>query len=178
MIGALDFNMPGPLFAALILCVLQPFFLFAITRIIGMRGHTATQFLLSSAITMVLWVAAIYAIPALRPSGLADIAIGLMLLVGGTLAYLCLWGVLVRGYTLGVLLTLLKAAGPLTEQEIARLYRGGEGLDWIMRHRLGGLYAAGVVENRGGRLVLTIRGLTVAKLYQTSIVTLGLRRTG
>jgi len=95
------------------------------------------------------------------------------------LFYLEVWGLLSRGYTIGVLLTLLNADHPLTETEISSQYRGGEGLDWVMRHRLGGLIAAGLVEQQGDRVALTcIRGRAVARLYEVSITVLGLRRTG
>jgi len=46
-----------------------------------------------------------------------------MALSGGMLIYLEFWGLMSRGYTLGILLTLLDAERPLTETEIASRYR-------------------------------------------------------
>jgi hypothetical protein len=102
-----------------------------------------------------------------------------MTLVSMTLAYLEVWGLLSRGYTLGVLLTLYKAQAPLTESQIAAAYRGGDGLTWIMSHRLGGLTAARLVAVRDGAVQLTpLLGRIVAHSYRAAITVLGLRRTG
>ncbi len=84
-----------------------------------------------------------------------------------------------RGYTLGILLTLLNEDRPLGADEIFTAYRGGEGLGWIMRHRLGGLGAAGLLRKDGNQLILTPgRGMLVVRLYRVCIATLGLRKTG
>ena len=177
--GHLDFAMPNALLAALIIGALQPLYLLAITRLPIAAERNAIQFLLSCGATLLLWVLAILVIPALRDSSLPDLALGLMALGGGMLVYLEVWGLMSRGYTLGILLTLYNARAPLTEADISRLYRDGEGLEWIMRHRVGGLIAAGVVERRDDDLVLTAgRGRAVARLYKLSTSALGMRRTG
>lgn len=174
----LDFSIPSTFLTALGIGVLQPLYLVVVTRIRSVSGRNALQFSLSVVIMVTLWTGTFVAMPSLRPTGIADFALGLMVLAGATLFYLGLWGLLSRGYTLGVLLT-LNANRPLNEDEIANAYRGGEGLSWIMRHRFGGLIAAGLVERQGDRVTLTrCRGLMVARLYQISIATLGLRRTG
>jgi hypothetical protein len=179
MSGELDFSMTSALLNALWISILQPLYLLVATRLPHLKGRNALQFLLSTAITVALWAGAVLAVPSLRPSGFVDTAVCLMVLAGGMLFYLEVWGLLSRGYTLGVLLTLLNAEHPLSENEISTRYRGGEGLDWIMRHRVGGLIAAGVVERQGDHVVLTrVRGLAIARLYKTSIIALGLRRTG
>jgi hypothetical protein len=102
-----------------------------------------------------------------------------MALADSMLVYLEIWGLMSRGYTLGIILTLYNAGRLLSEAEVSRSYRGGEGLAWIMCHRVGGLMAAGLVAKRNEDLVLTpLRGRIVAHLYRISIFVLGVRRTG
>jgi hypothetical protein len=178
MSGQLDISMPPALLIALSIGILQPLYLFALTRISGLRDHNALQFLLSVAIMVALWVGAVLSVSSLRSTSFADIALSLMVLGSGMLFYLEIWGLLSRGYTLGILLTLLKAGCPLNEKEISSGYRGGEGLDWIMRHRLAGLIAAGLVEHQGDQVLLTpVRGLVIARLYQAGIIAVGLHKT-
>jgi hypothetical protein len=175
----LDFTMPGAVLAALAIGVLQPVYLLAATRLPGLANRYSRQFLVSWLIAVALWAAALLAIPTLRPSDIGGGVIGLMILICGMLGYLEVWGLLTRGYTLGILRTLLEADQPLREDEVARRYRGGDGLDWLMRHRIDGLIAARLVVRQGPRLALTgFWGLAVARLYRAAVVILGLRRTG
>lgn len=175
----LDFSLTAALVAALAIGVLQPLYLLAATRLPGMANHYSRQFLVSSLIAVALWAAALLAIPALRPSDIGEVVIGLMILACGMLGYLEVWGLLTRGYTLGILRTLLEADQPLRADEIARRYRGGDGLDWLMRHRIDGLSSARLVVRQGPHLALTgFWGLAVARLYRAAVVVLGLRRTG
>jgi hypothetical protein len=117
--------------------------------------------------------------PLLRPASLAEAIVCLMALGSGILFYLEVWGVLSRGYTLGVLPTILNAGRPRDEIEISSRYRGGEGHDWIMRHCVGGLLSARMLERQRNRLVLTpVRCHIAAWLYQISVITLGLHKTG
>lgn len=175
----LDFSMPAPLAAAIVIALLQPLYLWLGGRITWLRARNALQFLFSAVGCTVLWIAVVALFPALWPRDYAEAVLSLMALVCGMLVYLEIWGLMSRGYTLGILLTLLNAGRPLTEAEIAARYRGGEGLDWIMRHRLGGMLAARVIVREDDRLVLTpVRGLLTARLYEISIKALGLNRTG
>lgn len=179
MTGYFDLTMPGAVFAAIAIGVLQPLYLFAITRLPIIVERNAVQFLINCGVTLLLWMLAIWLVPGLRQSSMAELALGLMALAGSMLVYLEVWGLMSRGYTLGVMLTLHNAEHPLSEAEISRSYRGGEGLEWIMRHRVSGLMAAGLLESRDGQLVLTPgRGRAVAHLYRMSILALGMRRTG
>jgi hypothetical protein len=178
MTGHLDFAMPGALLAALGIGVLQPLYLFMITRMPMMAERNAIQFLISCVVTLLLWVLVLLLVPGLRRSSVAELALSLMALGAGMLVYLELWGLMSRGYTLGVILTLQNAGNPLSEAAISRSYRDGEGLEWIMRHRVGGLAAAGLIESRNEQIMLTVRGRAVARLYRISIFALGMRRTG
>jgi hypothetical protein len=102
-----------------------------------------------------------------------------MVIGSAVLVYLEIWGLLSRGYTLGLLTTIHQAGQPLPAAELARRYRGGEGLEWIMRHRLAGLEAAGLVRQDGENLVLTPRlGNAVAWSYRVAVALLGLKVTG
>ena len=183
MMSQLDLSMPGTLLLALGIGVLHPIYLFAVTRLPGIPERNAIQFLISSGISLFFWCGVVVLVPVLRHASLIDLALGLMALVTCVLVYLEVWGLMSRGYTLGIILTLYADGQPLTEAEISRSYRGGAGLEWIMRHRIGGLMAAGLVkphnDGLGDGLVLTAgRGALIARLYRISIIALGMGRTG
>lgn len=179
MLAHMDFSMPASLLWALIVGALQPLVLLAVTRWSRLAGRNALQFLLCTLGMWLLWLVSVAIVPAVRPINAVEAVLCQMVLAGSALFYLEVWGLLSRGYTLSVLLTLLKAGRPLTGAEIASLYRGGDGLDWIMHHRLGGLEAAGLVERQGDRVTLSpFRGMLIARLYAVSIAVLGLHRTG
>jgi hypothetical protein len=174
--GAVDFSISTPVLSALVIGILQPAYLWAATRIPALAGRNALQFALSSATTFVLWASAL--LVGGEVEGI-DILVGAMILVAGAMVYLEIWALMSRGYTLGMLLTLLATERPLDERELARRYRGGDGLSWIMHHRVGGLIAAGLVRRDGDRLALaSAAGLAVAWIYKICVTVLGLRRTG
>ena len=177
--GTIDFSLPGALLCAFVVGALQPAFLWPITRIPAVAGRHSIEFLLSFFVGLAVWLAAIVLIEAFRPSGVGDVVIGLFALGGAALLYLEIWGLMSRGYTLSILIALLEAGGPISTDEIARRYRGGEGLDWIIRHRLGGLESVGAIERRGDIVTLTTPfGLFIAQLYGMCIAILGLRKVG
>lgn len=179
MFNNLDLSMSHALLTALAVCLLQPFCLLAITRLPQLAGQNALQFLLSAMFVIVLWLGLICIAPHLRPVSLVDTVICLMTIAGVMLLYLEVWGLLSRGYTLGILLTLWLAKHSLRENEISVRYRDGDGLAWIMQHRLHGLVTARLVKLQGGRVILTpVRGLKLAQTYAACITALGLRRTG
>ena len=160
----LDFSLAPSVAAALAIGLAQPVYLFALARIPLLFGRNALQFLLGALVGLLLWMLFV------RPISILELmALGLPLLV-----YLAIWGLMSRGYTLGILLTLHGAGRPLTAAEIRAAYRGGDGLDWILRHRSRAMVAAGVLQ--GDRL--TPRGALVARLHALSVAALGLRRTG
>src|SRR5688572_6237737 len=97
--GQLEFGLPGALLAALLICLPLPLYLFPVTRMPGLAGRNALQFLLSSAIVLGAWLLAVLAVPAFRPSGIDEVAVALMALAAGMLVYLEIWGLLSRGYT-------------------------------------------------------------------------------
>lgn len=177
--GPLDFSLPPVSLYALVAGGGLPVYLLAATRLPFTTGRNALQFLLSCLVMAVLWLCALFLWPGADTLYFGEIIVALIILAGASLFYLELWSLLSRGYTLGLLLTLLKADRPLAEDELARLYRGGEGLVWIMRHRLSGLVRAGLVKHQEDTLTLTVfPGVLVAWLYKISIATLGLRCTG
>ncbi len=175
----MDFSLPPSLAVALALGLLQPVILLAVTRLSALSGRNAAQFLFAVAASYGLWVATMLILPGLRPGTVTEGAVGAMALAGAALVYLEIWGLLSRGYTLGVLLTLHRAARPLTPAEIAADYRGGDGLDWIVHHRIGGLEASGMVVRHGRRLALSsFPGALIGRLHRLAIAVLGLRHTG
>ena len=177
--GSLDFSLAPSVLYGLLVGGAFPLCLAIICRLPQLSGHNALQFLIGFLTMTTLWgvLAAVW--PGPRPPDLAEIAIGLMALGAGVLFYLEVWALLSRGYTLGLLVTLYNANRPLDEEELARSYRGGSGLSWIMQHRLSGLIGAGLVRQHGGMIILTpVLGVPVAWLFKLSIMVLGLRRAG
>src|SRR5260370_12756845 len=74
----------------------------------------------------------------MRASRVAELATSFMILASALIVYLEIWALLSRGYTLGLLLTLFRGEHPMSDAQLAASYRQGEGVGWIMRHRLGG----------------------------------------
>ncbi len=178
-LGQIDFNMPPSLLAALALAASQPAWLFAAARLPGMSGRNTLQFMLSAASVIVFWSIAVTFAPAIRPFNLAELLVCLMIFGGATLAYLQIWALLTTGYTIAILLALLKSTRPLTEDEISNAYRSGYGLQWVMHRRVGGLIKAGLVKRDDDCLALTPgTGLAIAYVYRVSVAILGLKRTG
>jgi hypothetical protein len=58
------------------------------------------------------------------------------------------------------------------------LYRGGEGLDWLIKHRFSGLISAKMIQLKDHQVVLSPRGVLVAFLYKLSVMFFGLRYSG
>ncbi|HVS26501.1 MAG TPA: hypothetical protein VHE58_04290 [Burkholderiales bacterium] len=175
----LDFSLSPVMLYALIAGTALPLYLLIIVRLPIVAERNAVQFLIGILVMIAFWGGAFLLWPGAGKATFGDIVAALMILCGLGLFYLEAWALLSRGYTLGLLLTLLKADRPLTEGELAQRYRGGEGLSWIMQHRLSGLIAAGLIKNQEGVLTLTaFPGVMVAWLYKISIGAIGLQRTG
>jgi hypothetical protein len=178
MTGYLSFSLSAPIGAAILMGALQPICLWLLTLAPALRGRNASQFLLSSITIFTAFI--LYNIFSESAGAGLDITIGMLILIGTSLLYLEAWALLSRGYTIGLLLTLLKAdSHGLTRDELSSRYRGGDGIDWIMAHRLSGLIGAGLVERKGDKLWLTaFPGLPVVQAYRIAVAILGLRRTG
>lgn len=177
MIGHVDFAAGGAVLTSLIAAALFPAVLAVLARLPALRDRNALQFLASSVIIVGLWVIALL-LPGVPASTAAELATSLMILAGALLVYLEAWGLLSRGYTLGLLLTLFRGGRPITDAQLAASYRQGEGVGWIMRHRLGGLMSARLVRRQGDRIVLTSTGAIIGILYRVAIAVLGLKVTG
>jgi hypothetical protein len=177
MIGYLDFAAAGAVVNALIAAALFPAVLAVLARLPGLRDRNALQFLASSVIIFGGWVIASQ-VAGMPASTAADLATSLMILASALLIYLEAWALLSRGYTLGLLLTLFRGGRPMTDAQLAASYRQGQGVGWIMRHRLGGLMSTRVVRRQGNLIVLTPVGAIIGILYRMAIAILGLRVTG
>ncbi len=178
MIGPLDLSLSTSVLWALAAAVCFPFLLAGVARAPRLTRRNALQFLVTSVATTVGWAALSYATTADGPSAW-DLAVGAMLLMDTLIVYLEVWALLSRGYTLGMLLTLYRASAPLDEFSLAKSYRTGEGLGWIMKHRLQGLERTGLVTTDHGRVRLTpVLGVPAAGLYLMTRHILGLRQSG
>jgi hypothetical protein len=177
VIDHLDFA-AGPAVLASVLAVgLFPVILAVLSRLPGLRDRNALQFLASSGAVVGLWGIALHAHSGPAATGV-ELATSFMILAGALLAYLEAWAILSRGYTLGLLLTLFRGKLPMTDAELSANYRQGQGLGWIMRHRLGGLLSTRLVRRQGDLVALTLFGLVIARLYRAAIAFLGLKVTG
>jgi hypothetical protein len=176
VIGHLDFTADAAVLGALLAAGLFPVVLAVLSRLPALRDRNALQFLVCSVAVVGLWGIALHAHGG--PATGADLATSFMILAGALLVYLEAWAILSRGYTLGLLLTLLRGKCPMTDAELAASYRQGQGLGWIMRHRLGGLLSTRIVRRQGDLVVLTFFGLVIARLYRAAIAFLGLKVTG
>jgi hypothetical protein len=175
--GRLDFSMSAPIVFAVVACLAFPPCLALVARIPALAPRRGLQFALAAGVTVAGWAVGIAT--AGRALAAGDVVVGAMLLMSGLILYLEVWALLSRGYSLGIILTLLRAPAPLDDVAIARSYRAGDGLTWIMRHRLAGLEAAGLVTTRDGMIELTRWGGTpIARLYAVAVTALGLRRSG
>jgi hypothetical protein len=177
MTGHLDFTAGPAIVAALVAAALFPAVLALLARLPRLRARNALQFLATSVTVVVLWVIAL-CVPGLRASSAAELATSFMMLASALIIYLEIWALLSRGYTLGLLLTLFRGKAPMSDAQLAASYRQGEGVGWIMRHRLGGLLSARLVRRQGDRVVLTGAGALIGILYRAAVATLGLKVTG
>jgi hypothetical protein len=128
-----------------------PVSLLVIVRLAPLAGRNAVQFLVPSRLrSPPAWAAALCLVPAARPTGMVDIVIGAMVIGSAVLVYLKIWGLLSRGYTPALIVTIHQSGSPLTAAE---------------------LEAAGLIQRTGDRLVLTPRlGRAAACSYRVAIV--------
>jgi len=164
MMGHLDFTAGPAVVASLIAAALFPAVLAVLARLSGLRDRNALQFFASGVLVFGGWVVALQ-LPGVPASAAADLATALMILASALLIYLEAWALLSRGYT-------------LTDAQLAASYRQGQGVGWIMRHRLGGLVSTRLVRRQDDRVVLTPAGATIGILYRMAIAILGRRVTG
>ncbi len=177
MIAGIDTSMPWPVAHSLGHAVTFPLWLALTAKLPLMRERHALRFFCSAVISLIAWAASLILYS--ETNDILDLLTGLMVMGGFMVFYLQVWGLITRGYTIGILLTLFKSGRPLTDREIFDGYRDGDGLNWIMRHRIGDLSAAGFVLLQGDTLILASRrGVLVARLQRLCVSILGLRRTG
>lgn len=179
MISGIDFSMPYPVQVTLIVSVCFPFILMFMARIPILMGCNAHQFLYAFILTAVIWfIMIVMNGGVLLQMGHEPFWVGICLFGAIMQGYLEIWGLLSRGYSLGILLTFYKANKPLGITQLAQSYRGGEGLDWLIRHRLSGLKSSKLVTINDNQVSLTRKGIFVTWVYQYSIRIFGLRYTG
>ncbi len=177
MIERLDFSLPAPMLSALLLSGALPIFLAVVARVPRLAGRNALQFFIATLLMIATFLGVVVARMRLEPVSAAALIVSLMAICAVTLFYLEVWSLMSRGYTLGLVLTLYRAEGALTEEALAQRYRGGEGLAWIMRHRIAAMIHTGLVRHDADVVTLTVRrGLPVVWLYRTSVSILGLRQ--
>src|SRR5258707_12977597 len=165
MIGRLDFTAGPAVVVALIAAALFPAVVGAVSTMPRLRGRNGLQFLASSVIVVALGAIAL-CFPAMRASSVAELATSFMILASALIIYLEIWALLSRGYTLGLLLTLFRGEHPMSDAQLAASYRQGEGVGWIMRHRLGGVLSAGPVRRQGGGLGFTGNRAVLGTLHR------------
>ncbi len=178
MLNHIDFSCNQSTFITLTLCLLFPVILFFITRVNKFRGKNAQQFLVCTLITLISWLSTLILTKTIFFSNAEIITTNIFIIICALLVYLEIWGLLSRGYTIGLLLTFYKIQKPLNEQELADSYRGGQGLAWLIDHRFRGLITAGLLRREGDYFALTKKGAIIAFFYEKFIQLFGLRQTG
>jgi hypothetical protein len=178
MMTGLNFSMSYPVQITFGTVLFFPASLLVTTRLPHLASRNAAQFLAALLITTTAWLGALILLTHGTPVDTEDLCVGFFLYSGILLVYLEIWGLLSRGYTLGLLLTFYKTAKPLNAKEVADLYRGGEGLDWLIKHRFAGLISAKMIRREDDQVVLTHRGRMIASLYKLSLWFFGLRHSG
>jgi hypothetical protein len=173
--GGIDLVTTPAVGSAIGLLAIFPVVLALVARVDALRGRNAIQFLVACAMStavMLLWLI-------LRPEPrLANTVLAGMLFATGLMLHLEVWALLSRGYTLGLVAAIRRASGPVSADQLAATYRGGDGITWIMRHRLGGLERARLVRRDGDSVRLTWLGVLVGYSHRALVRVLGLRRTG
>ena len=170
----MDFRLPPELLYSVGVSLAFPVTLFVVTR---WPGHNARRFLVAALLHTVIGATGELWLPGgPRPATATGWLLGALVWTALLQLYLQVWSLLSRGYTLSMLIVLLQVRESLDATEIARRYRGGAGLGWIMQHRTRGLEAAGMVEARAdGALALTGAGSFIARAYLAARGVFGLR---
>jgi hypothetical protein len=71
-----------------------------------------------------------------------------------------------RGLSLRVLIDILEnSSGKMSADEIMRSYGSGKGIIWMYDKRIGDMLSSGLVREADGNLVLTRRGIMLARVY-------------
>lgn len=179
MTHGIDFSLSYPIQITLLMSALFPVILLFLAKTVWLSGRNALQFLATYLLTTFSWVS-ILLIFTKEPINLFvnSLWISFFLYHAIILIYLEIWGLLSRGYTLGLLLTFYKANTPLTIDALANSYRGGKGLYWLIHHRFAGLAAAKIIKLDHDKVTLTARGKFIASIYDLSIQFFGLRYSG
>jgi hypothetical protein len=173
----IDFGITPPIARAVAIVALFPIILAVAARVTPWRNRNALQFLVAATGTLLLWVASVSLGPEVATP--LDIGVTFMIVAAAVIVYLEAWALLSRGYTLGLILTLFRSGTELQKCELAARYRGGEGLGWIMSHRLAGLTGARLVRLENDVVRLTpLLGVGIASLCAAAVKALRLRRTG
>ena len=174
----IDFSISPAMLSAFIAGLGIPLLLAGLSRLALLQRRNALQFLLAAFTALLLWSVYLLAAGFFDFSlSREDVLVGIAILISMILLFLEAWALLSRGYTLGLLLTLLER-GPLSVSQLASSYRSGDGLEWVMKHRLEGLSGAGLVRLCDGTIKLTAAGVPVVLLYRFCIRVFGLTKTG
>jgi hypothetical protein len=148
----MTFGWPAPEVEwAILLCFAAPFILMS-SR--WLRLGVAQRF----GVTAIAVIAA-YALACLRDpiveSRIVPLVTGAALIAAALVFVLGVWGVLTRGYSVALLITLEGLGRPTSTDVLERSYSAGRGLRWLTEKRLNGLKAAHVVVVSGDQVIIT-----------------------
>jgi hypothetical protein len=175
----MDINFPTELCYPLLGSLAFPLTLFCAGGFPNLRAHNAMRFFICTLVHTALLIALNLALPYhIRLHSYEEWLMAVLLWSTALLLYLEIWALLSRGYTLAMLLVLLASPVPLSPADIAARYRGGDGLQWIMLHRSGGMQATGLIKIDRQYVALTWLGAMVARAYGIMRSVFRLRVTG
>ena len=100
-----------------------------------------------------------------EPSRAADLVFGLLLYTAGLLGgVLQLYNLADRGFSLRILID-LDELGPMSASAVAKAYSAGQGITWMYRKRLDGLFRQGLVHFDEGVVRLSDAGGRTARVF-------------
>lgn len=158
----MTFLPPYAVLVSLAAAVLLPVVLLALSHPPLRIPPVGRRFKAAALITVAGWGVALVLAPD-RPS-VSDLAASLCLLIGALLAEFTLWTLVCWGFSIALLLELVRAEQPLDCDAWVSAYTGGGTIMQFTQDRLGVLLSHGMATNEDGILHPTRRGRLTARL--------------
>jgi hypothetical protein len=148
----MSFGWPAPEVEwAMLLGIAAPFVLL-ISR--WLLSDVAKRFGVTAIVVIAAYILICLCAPLTEPR-IVPIVTGGALIVSALVFVLGVWGVLTRGYSVALLITLERSPGPMSVGDLEAGYSGGRGLRWLADKRLSGLKAARAVDIVDGDVRIT-----------------------
>jgi len=173
----MNFDWPSQEIVWAICCALLPVPLLIGLGKISIAKEASRRFLLACIATLAIYgiILALLVGPTIS---IQQAVLGVGAIGVSPIVTLGLWGVLTRGYSLSLLLTLLELNGTGTRFDIERSYSGGRGLRWLMRKRLLSLERTHAITIRKDAVWLRSEGKALLSIYRAGLKMFSLKQFG